>query len=520
MTDHRRRVSLLATVLTLLLTLTGCGSPAAPATTQSAPGAKHLNFVTVFPANTVDAHRVHTAFILNSGTVETLVGLDPQTLEVFPWLAEKWETKDAEHWTFTIRDKVTFHDGKPLTAEAVKASLERSIKVNPGVAVALRIKSMTVTGERTLQVTTDGVFPSLISGLVHYNTVIVDVSKPQDQPPVGTGAFRFAGFDVDGKAELVRYDGYWDGAAKLDSVTMTANQDANARLLALQAGDADVIYRPSVESLPAIRGNQGLVAESVPGTRVYHLLYNYAGANAALWNNEEFRKGFDALVDRKGIIASVMGGEGTVALNPFTGNYPFSPPFNEAAKPFDLDVARQHFQAAGLTVTDGKVTRDGKPITLKLATYVARAELPQIAQVVQDSARQVGIEIQIQVAENIDEYLPGGDFDLATYSLLTISRGDGGYFMNSAFGRNAAQNHGKLNDPHLQAMIEKFNTTVAPGERNDIARRFAETVQDRAFNSYVTIPNETAAYRTGVTGWRTPGNEFEFQMVTKDLDVA
>ena len=57
---------------------------------------KTLRFITVYPANTTDAHQIQAAFIFNSGTVETLVGLDPQTLKLRPWLAEKWDTADAQ----------------------------------------------------------------------------------------------------------------------------------------------------------------------------------------------------------------------------------------------------------------------------------------------------------------------------------------------------------------------------------------------------------------------------------------
>lgn len=453
---NRRPTTLLAAlVLSVATLLAACGGPASDSGDTSE--GKTLHFTTVFPANTTDAHLVHTAFILNSGTVETLVGLNPETLEIYPWLAENWESSDAKNWTFTIRDGVTFHNGEPLTAAKVKASLEHSIEVNPGVKTALRIESMEATDEHTLKVITDSVYPALVSNLVHYNTVIVDTEADGDLP-IGTGAFKCDSFDIAGEAVLSRFESYWDGSAKLDKVVMTANEDANARLMALQSGEADVIYRPALESLETIEADSDLVVDSVLGTRVYHLIYNYAGANADLWGNEDFRRGIDALVDRDSIVKTVMGGQATVAYNVFPGDYPFSPKPQEHE--FGTEAALAHFEAAGLDVTDGKVTRGGQPLSLKLATYVARPELPQIAQVVQDQAKQIGIDMTIEVAENIDEFLPRGDWDLVTYSLLTISRGDGAFFLNSAFGKDAAQNHGRLDDPVLQKMLDTYNQEV------------------------------------------------------------
>ena len=247
----------------LIFVLGGCGSEDKK---SGAGNEKRLNFVTVYPANTIDPHRVHTGFILGSGTVEALVGLNPKTLEIFPWLAESWKTDDAQYWEFKIRKGVKFHNGKDVTAEAVKASLERSITVNPGVKAALKIASIEVVDSHTLKIKTESPYPSLTSGLVHFNSVIIDVNAPEDKPPIGTGAFMFEKFDPSTGAILVKNLNYWDGMAKLDRVYMTANQDANARLLALQSGDADIIYRPALESLGSLRKDSKWVVESVPGT--------------------------------------------------------------------------------------------------------------------------------------------------------------------------------------------------------------------------------------------------------------
>ena len=483
---------------------------------QDSSSGKELKFVTVYAANTTDPHMVQGSFILNSGAVETLVRLDPATMKLAPWLAEKWESEDAQNWTFTLRQGVKFHNGKPMTAEAVKASLEDSIANNQGAAKAVRIASIEAPDEHTLKITTDGVYPALPSNLVHYNTAITDVAAEGDLP-IATGAFKFESFDPAGEAVLVKNTDYWDGEAKLDRVVMTANEDANARLLALQAGDADVIYRPSLESVQSISNDANLATDSVPGTRVYHVIYNYVGANSALWNNLEFRKGMDALMDRDGIAKNVLNGQANVAYSVFPGNYPFSP--ESVQHDSGTEAALEHFKAAGLEVADGKVTYNGAPLTLNLATYDARPELPLIAQVLRDSAAKVGITMEINVADNIDEELPKGTFDLATYSLLTISRGDGSFFLNSAFSADGAQNHGRLNDPNLQQQIEAYNTEADDAKRTEMAKGVATYIEDQYYNSYLVVPNETAAYNKKVTGWVTPSNEFEYQMITKDLDI-
>lgn len=184
-----------------------------------------------------------------------------------------------------------------------------------------------------------------------------------------------------------------------------------------------------------------------------------------------------------------------------------------------MHIALSHFQAAGLEVVDGKVTRNGQPLTLKVVTYIARPELPLIAQLLRDSAAKVGITMDIQVADNIDEYVTTHDFDIMTYSLLTITRGDGSFFLNGTFGEGGAQNHGRLNDPTVTAMLDSFNSELDPTARNEKAKEFASWLEKEAINSYLVVPNETSAYSNRVTGWRTPVNEFEFPMMTKDIDI-
>ena len=491
------------------LALTSCGIE--DGSGSSADG-KTLNLQTVFAANTVDAQLNRTSFIMNSGTTETLIGLDKNTNKLYGWLADEWSSEDAQNWTFHIREGVKFHNGKDVTAEAVKKSLEHGIEVNPGVATALKAESIEADGQ-TLKIRTTQKYASLPSELVHYNNVITDVDASTDFP-IGTGAFKFESFDIKGAARLTRFDDYWDGKAKLDSVTMTANEDANARMLSLQSGQSDVIYRPSLESLDAISKDSNLAVDAVPGSRVYHLIYNYKGAHANLWNNIEFRKGVDTLVDREAIAKTILRGRAVVTDNPFPGDLPTSPKQLEST--YNPEKALEHFKAAGLEVKDGKLA---EPISMKLATYNARPELPQIAQAFQDSAAKVGLNMEIHNAENIDEYLAGDDWDVATFSLATLTRGDGSYFVNGAFMPDGAQNYGGVDDPELIAKISTFNETVNEDERATQMREIAEDIRSKAYNCYIVSPYETAAYKKTVTGWFTPSNEFEFQMVTKDLDI-
>ena len=160
-------------VLCTVLFVSACSSTPKDATKQPAASEdKEVTFLFNFASQTIDPHLDYTP--LRAGVTETLVKLG-EDLTIEPWLAEKWDTKDGQHWTFEIKKNVTFQDGRALDAEAVKQSLERAIKVNPGVEQVLKIKEMSASGQ-TLNITTEQPFPQFPSELVHPNASILDVN--------------------------------------------------------------------------------------------------------------------------------------------------------------------------------------------------------------------------------------------------------------------------------------------------------------------------------------------------------
>ncbi|KJD51989.1 ABC transporter substrate-binding protein, partial [Bacillus amyloliquefaciens] len=161
-----------------------------------------------------------------------------------------------------------------------------------------KIKEIKAAGQ-TLTITTKEPFPEFPSELVHPNTSIIDVSAANiSQQPVGTGPFQVSSFEAGHKIELERYDDYWDGKPKLKHVTFSFNEDANARVMALQSKDADIIYRPSVEDIDQIQKDSSITVDSVPSLRVHQILYNTKKDHFA---DRHLRRAFDALLDRKEI---------------------------------------------------------------------------------------------------------------------------------------------------------------------------------------------------------------------------
>lgn len=491
--------------------LAACSSESAE---KQAEGSKKVNLLFNFATSSLDPN-VDVSYVpLRAGITETLIHLNDTDLTIEPWLAESWDSQDGQLWTIELRKDVTFQNGNPMDGAAVKASLERAMKDSMAIKNALRIESIEANAH-TLTIKTTVPFPEFPSELVHPNTSIIDVTEADFvNKPIGTGPFAVSSFTPGAAIELVRYDGYWNGAAKLESAKFSFNEDANARSLALQSGTADIVFRPEVESLSNLEALPGVKVESTSTFRVHLMFMNL---ERKLLQDIHVRQAVDALINRQAIVDTILRGHAEVATGPFPSTFSFAPDYPE--KKTGMDAARAYLQEGGYSEVNGVMQKDGEPLTLKLLTYSARADLPLIAQVFQSDAGQLGIDVQIQQIESPEEYMTSNrDWDLSTYSILTAPRGDAGYYLNASYHPNGALNFSGTDDDHLTALIDKLNTTVGQEERSAIAEQIALYVDKQVYNSYFLHPNTLVAYKSDkVLNWVT--SRSEYYMLTNELDV-
>ncbi len=502
-----------AGALLAIALLLGACSPASNPAAEAEQG-KQVHFLYNFSTRSLDPHTDSSYVPLRAGITETLVRLDEDKLAVAPWLAKSWESDNGEDWTIHLRDGITFQNGKPLTGDAVKASLERVIKENTGVQNALKIKTIQADGQ-TLHITTTEPFPEFVSELVNPNTSIIDVTESDVvNKPVGTGPFALSSFTPGSRLDVTRYDGYWDGASPLDGVTFSFNEDANARSLALKSGQVDIVYRPEVESLAALDAQNGIRVDATSTFRVHQITMNMQ--RPAL-QDVNVRHAIDALIDRKEIVDSILLGYGEPATGPFLPSLPFAPVYQQ--QPGGQEVAKQYLQKAGYTLVNGTMQKDGQPLKLTLLTYSSRADLPLIAQVFQSDAGRIGIGVEIRQIDTPEEYMAANrDWDLATYSNLTAPRGDAGYYLNATYHPKGALNFSGVHDDKLTAIIDKLNRTVQPEQRAVLAKQAADYVHNNVINAFVLYPSTIVAYNENkVKNWVTTRSEY--YMITNKLDV-
>lgn len=505
----RKKISLLCSMLVTIGLLAACSDNSA--STEQKSGKKSLTFVSNFPSDTLDPQLNYTT--VRAGIAETLVKVNEQ-LQIEPWLVKKWKTEDnGTTWIFEIRDGITFQNGKDLNAEAVKHSLERTIKESEAMKSALKIKEMKASGQ-ILTITTTEPLATLPSELVHPNTAIIDVDTSDiKSKPVGTGPFKVASFKPDSEMKVKKYKEYWDGEPKLDEVVLTFNDDENARTSALQSGEADIVYRPAIESLNTLKQDSSIVVDIQPSLRNQMLFYN---SRQEAFKDKNVRKAFDVLLNPTDVVNTALAGQGSPAAGPFLDSLDFSN--DQKTKTYGPSEAQKHLEKAGYILKDGKAIKNGKQLSFKLVTYPYRPELPLMSQMLQSEAKKIGVKINIQQVENMDEYMTTkDDWGIVTYSLVTAPRGDAGYFFNALYTEGGAFNVGHFHEPALASIIDELNKTVDQKQRNKLARQAGEIAEKETLHSSIVHPNNFVAYRDNVKNWVTAKSEY--YVITKDLDV-
>ncbi|WP_251364760.1 ABC transporter substrate-binding protein [Falsiruegeria litorea] len=341
--------------------------------------------------------------------MENLVDAD-ETGALRPGLATEWMvSEDGLTWEFILRKDVTFHDGTPFDALAAVAALTRAWE-QPGV-----LKKAPITGiseaDGKVVFTLETPFTALPAFLAHATTIIPSPAAfDATGTPIaltGTGAFKVTEFTPPQSISMARHDAYWGEAAKIETATYLAAGRAETRALLAESGDADIIFTLDPSGYNHLQHVDGIETMAVPIPRVVALKVN---ASHAFFDDARARQALSLAIPRVGIAKSITRFPEAAAGQLF-------PPALDTWHSKDLAPLETNLdQAAALLAElgwakgeDGILTRDGERFSITLRTFPDRPELPLIATALQDTWRELGIELEVSVASYSE--IPAGHQD-------------------------------------------------------------------------------------------------------------
>lgn len=336
---------------------------------------------TLDPAKGSNSTDYTRAYMFYSGLTVLDAALVPQMA-----LAESFATDDALLWTVALRKDVRFHDGSPFTSADVVYSLNRHKDPELGSrvrTVAEQILEVKATGAHEVQIRLNAPNADLpaILGTSHFLIVrdgVTDFSTAN-----GTGPFRCTEFRPGERSVGVRNEDYWKpGQPYLDEIEIFSIPDQAARVNALLSGDVDIINSVNPRSTPAIAGSSHLRVLESPGGGFTDLVMR---DELGPMQNPDFVLAMKYLLDREQIRRVAYRGFGVVA-----NDQPIAPGhrYHFADLPqraFDPDKARFHLQRSGVA---------GR--TIPIVASVAADNSVEIAQLLQLSAQQIGLKLDIR----------------------------------------------------------------------------------------------------------------------------
>ncbi|HKK48787.1 MAG TPA: ABC transporter substrate-binding protein, partial [Alkalispirochaeta sp.] len=171
-----------------------------------------------------------------------------EDMELQAGLATDWELVNETTWEFTLREGVTFHDGTPFTADAVKANLDRI--VDPELAsqrafLFSMLDEVVVVDDYTVQISTEFPFVPILSHLAHdaagiASPVALEEAGYDETEPVGTGPYMLRSWEPGNELVLERNEDFWGPAPNPDTVTFRVVPEESTRMALVERGDAHI----------------------------------------------------------------------------------------------------------------------------------------------------------------------------------------------------------------------------------------------------------------------------------------
>lgn len=372
----------LAIGLASALTLAGCAGGSSSAGGDGATIAIGSLYEPVNLDNTAGGGQGVTE-ALNGNVYEGLFKLTDEG-KVEPLLATKYTTSaDGLTYTFTLRDGVKFHSGKPLTSADVKRSIERVTSDDSQSARKSQlevIKSIDTPDDKTVTITLSSRSISLPYNLSYvwiYGPGPSNYKTAED----GTGPYTLGTWKRGSSLSLERWSGYWGDKAKNKEVEFDYFTDASALSNALQTKQVDIVTSiQSPDALSTFKGNKDYTISDGKSTTKELLAFN---DKVAPFNNVEVRKAVYSAIDTKKLLNSIWGDYGTLIGSMVP---PSDPWYEDLTKvnPYDVNLAKKELAEAGLA--------NGFTFTLDTPTYDPH---PAVAEFLKSELAKVGITVSI-----------------------------------------------------------------------------------------------------------------------------
>lgn len=330
-----------------------------------------------------------------------------------PMLAEDWTVaEDGMSMTLNLRTDVTFHDGSPFDAEAVKANLERAMAAPAFGAIIATLESVTVEDEATVELGFSAPtfnFADVLAQDVRVSSIVnpAMLNDPSlATKPAGSGPYELVSASTDASV-FERVASHWDETSGLAKrIEIRTMLEPNARLAALRSGQIDIAYT-TLDQVDEAKNAGVKVVGFTETAAIQSVLFGYSRPNVQDWR---VRKAISLALDREAISQTAFGGYCRPSQQIFSQlatGWIEADDEGDALEP-NLEEAKSLLEEAGVD-------------SLRLSGLVpsGNTSLTLFAQIVQSQLQELGIQLDLttQPSSQSTVSFADGQFDLQVTSM-------------------------------------------------------------------------------------------------------
>jgi peptide/nickel transport system permease protein/peptide/nickel transport system substrate-binding protein len=429
--------------------------------------------------------------------LELLINYEPKTLTPAPGLAKSWSTPNPTTLVLELQQNVTFHDGTPFDAEAVKFNIERS-RTDPRSNVQTDIGAIDrveVTGpyQVTLHLSRPDASVLLAlsdrAGMMLSPAAVKKFGKAIDANPVGTGPWKFVSWHNNEKIVYTRNESYWKpGLPYLDGIVIQTITDLESGLRSVVAGQNDMTLELSSQQKLLLDRSPNLVSSVGPSFRLNLIYLNYSRAPL---DDVRVRQALNHAVDRNGINKALDFGLGEPTTTLLPRAHWACDASTADAYAYDPKKARELLAAAGHSGT----------IDVKWIGWTGQ-RWGQMQQILIEQFQEAGFHSSVQRASPADSAAiffgqKTGDGRIAVWS----GRPDPSLIFQTLFGKGAYFNAGRGETPGLPGLLDATEASTDLAARKQAFAPLQKLVLDQALALPIMFDPDIVAFSKKVKGF-------------------
>ncbi|MFF5995840.1 nickel ABC transporter substrate-binding protein [Lysinibacillus sp. KU-BSD001] len=347
---------------------------------------------------------------------------------ISPGLAESWDmSPDGKIYTFKLREGVQYSDGSLLTGENVKRNFDTVIAnsaAHSWLEVVTVIDQVEVVDNTTVKIhLKEAYYPFLQElSLIRPLRMLGDAGFPKSgstadgiEKAIGTGPWILTAYEQDRYAEFTRNENYWGKKPSIEKVVVKVIADSQARMMALEKGDIDLIFG-SGQLVPAEfatlqQNNQYVTKVSEPlSTRILSFNTTYG-----VTQDKAVRIALQHAIDRQTIVEHVLNGLEQEARSLFAPGFPYSD-IEVESYAYDVQKAAAILDEAGWVMDEktGIRVKNGETLTLTVPYNSSEQVHKAIFEYLQGIWKEIGVEVNLMGEESQTVYMRSkeGEYNL------------------------------------------------------------------------------------------------------------